>query len=518
MTFDSIRQAVAQWIAGTRPQSQPAQSEPQASDLQPQAASARQALPSLATWEPTMAGFRRFTGQSDLQSTLRDLSPLDQERQAQIGHYLYATNPLAKWLVNINVAYQLGGGVTLMAKDEAVQAVLDTFWHDPVNQWPVKLPQKIRDLGIFGEQCWPRFVAPGTGRVRLGYLDPTLIAQVVLDPDNAEQPIGIVTRTWTNYTEVPPRKYRVILGIDEEELTPLAQQLRREFTDGDCFYFAINKVSNGSRGISDLYDRADWLDGHEQFMFNRLERADLANRIVTDVTVTGATDAEIQERTKSFKLPPAGGAHLHNEKVAIEMKAPKLEAADASVDARMFRNLCLAGFPEHWVGGGGDVNRATAAEMDEPTFKLLEMAQAMTAHIVRTVATDQIRQAKRVGALRQTADESFDVQLPEMVKADLGKLAETFDKVSTAVASNVAQGLMLKEEARQLVALTVKPLGIELKPMTEEELDDLQAKRDLATASRDYQEGAPAGKVEIEAEAEKEKKTEPEKKDPARDE
>ena len=456
----------------------------------------RQALPSLSTWEPTLAGFRRFTGSQDLQSTLRDLSPIDQERQAQIGHFLFATNPMAKWMIRIGAAYQLGGGVSLVCEDPDTQELLDRFWRDPVNQWDVKLAQKVMDLGIFGEQCWPRFVAPGTGRVRLGYLDPTLIGQVILDPENAEQPIGIVTRQWMNAAyQQPVKKYRVVLPIDEDELTLDTQRLRAEFTDGDCYYFAINKVSNGSRGISELYDVADHLDGYEQFMFNRIERADLANRVVTDVTVTGATDAEIQERAKNFRLPPAGGAHIHNEKVALDVKAPKLEAADAAEDARLFRNQCLRGFPEHWFGGGGDVNRATAAEMDEPTFKLLELAQNYTAWMLKTVALDQIRQSKRVGALRQGASEIVQVQMPEMVKADMAKLGVGYQTVSATSSANVQAGLMTEEEARQLIALFVKPFGIDLKPLTQEELQRMKAERDLADASRDYQPGGPADKA-----------------------
>ena len=502
MNWASIKQRAAERLFGEEIRRREAEAMAAAEYCQQAAAEVRvqqavmqirQALPSLATWEPSMAGFRRFTGQHDLQSTLRDLAPLDQERQAHIGHYLFATNPMAKWLVKIGVAYQLGGGVTLAADDDEVQALLDAFWRDPVNQWDVKLPRKLQDLGIFGEQCWPRFVAPGTGRVRLGYLDPTLIGQVVLDPDNAEQPIGIITRTWTNVVNVPERRYRVILGIDEDELTPLAQQIRRDFTDGDCFYFAINHVSNGSRGISDLYDKADWLDGYEQFMFNRLERADLANRIVTDVTMTGATQSEVDTYRDSFKLPPPGGAHIHNDKVAIDMKAPKLEAADASIDARLFRHQCLAGFPEHWMGGGGDVNRATASEMDEPTFKLLEMAQHYTQHMIVTVCTDQIRQAKRVGALRQSASETFTVQLPEMVKADMGKLAETFDKVSRTATTNVREALMTKEEARRLIAITAKPLGVELAPMDQQALEALEEAQRERFESQDYREAGEAG-------------------------
>jgi hypothetical protein len=276
----------------------------------------------------------------------------------ELEYFHYLANPMAQWLLNIQVAYLAGDGVALASKDPDAQAVLEAWWTDPVNNWPYKLEKKMRELAMYGEQCWPAFTAPGTGRVRLGYLDPCLIQDVILDPDNAEQPIGIVTKKSVGAYAMPERRYRVILPITEEELMPPAQRIRQEFDDGECFYFAINSVSNGSRGISDLLPKIDWLDGYEQFMFARVERAELMNRIIFDLELTGFTQEQIEAFKKAFALPPPGGIHVHNEKVKLEPKTPKLEAADAAVDARLFKHQALAGYPEHWYGGGGDVNRA----------------------------------------------------------------------------------------------------------------------------------------------------------------
>lgn len=452
----------------------------------------RQAVPSLLTYDASMAGFRRLVGNHQEQTSLRDLPMPTHERMQEIAYYLYLANPMAKWLVKISAAYQLGGGVVLRAEDRDVQRLVDAFWNDPVNQWPMKLPNKVRELGMFGEQCWPAFTAPGTGRVRLGYLDPALIGQVVLDPDNAEQPIGIITKTWTNYRPQPERRYRVILDVSDDELTPLARQMRAEFTDGDCFFFAINRVSNGSRGISDLLDKADWVDGYEQFMFNRLERADLANRVLFDMEFTGLTEEEIIEKRKKLGQPQPGSWWVHNEKVKLNVNAPKLEAADAVVDARLFKHQCLAGYPEHWYGGGGDVNRATAGEMDEATFKLLEEAQQFTKGMISATLRFAIRQAKTVGSLKQKADETVDVQMPEMVKADMPKLADSFERVSRTANLNVNSRLMTKAEGRQLIAITTKPLGVTLAPMTDEQLDEMAAEDELDDARQDYDDGGNA--------------------------
>jgi len=461
-------------------------------------ARAQQALPISYLQDPTMYGFRRMTGSGQDQAALRDLPLPTHERMQELAYFLYLANPMAQWLLNIQVAYLAGEGVTVVSKDPDAQAVLEAWWTDPVNNWPLKLEKKMRELAMYGEQCWPAFTAPGTGRVRLGYLDPCLIQDVILDPDNAEQPIGVVTKKQVGAYGMPERRYRVILPITEEELMPPAQRLRQEFSDGECFYFAINSVSNGSRGISDLLPKADWLDGYEQLMFTRLERADLMNRIVADMELTGFTPEQIDEFKKRFTWPKPGGTHFHNEKVKLEYKAPKVEAADGAVDARLFKHQALAGYPEHWYGGGGDVNRATAGEMDEPTFKLLKLRQLVWKAILTQTGQYQLRQAKKAGTLKQAAEESFAVIFPEMVKADLSKIGPVLANVGQAVSGMLLERLVTKVEARRLFAVAAKSLGVELEELTEAQLAAIGASADFEEAAQDYL--SPAARKRAEGE------------------
>ncbi len=349
--WQQVRQAVGRWIAGD------------ASPFPPHAspATAQQSiLPASFGGDPSMAGYRRFSGNNG-QSALRDLPLPTHERAQQIAYFLYLTNPMAQWSVNIQTAYVVGEGASVLSSgdDEDVQAVLDAWWGDEQNDWDLKLDQKVRELGLYGEQCWPCFTAEGTGRVRLGYLDPFLIEEVVLSPDDAEQPIGVITKRYAiDGAEIPQRRLKVVTALSDEELGAAARRLRDRFADGECFYYAVNKVSNGSRGWSDLLARADWLDGYEQFMFQRLERADLGNRVVADIELQGMTPDQVAAYAKAFIAPKPGGHFFHNEKVKYTITSPDLHASDAAADARLFKHQAISGLPEHWYGGGGDVNRA----------------------------------------------------------------------------------------------------------------------------------------------------------------
>lgn len=493
MTWSSMRASLATKLFGDV--------IAQAVQTQVKAAHAQQAIgPVFGLADASLYGFRRMTGR-DNQSALRDLPLPTHERMQDIAYWLYLANPMAQWFVNQQTAYVIGSGVTLQTKDDSLRDVLDRFWNDPISRWSSRLVKKTRELGMYGEQCWPCFVSPGSGLVRVGYLDPCLIEEVILDPDNAELAIGVITKSNYQGTRAEQRRYRTALAVPEDELLPAAQQERSRLIDGDCFYFAVNHVSNGSRGWSDLLCKADWMDGYEQFLFQRLERADLANRVVTDVKMTGANDEQIKAYMKTFQLPPPGGAFIHNDKIELEHKAVDLQASDASMDARMFKHQCINPMPEHWYGGGGDVNRATAGEMDESTFKLFEMRQGEVKAIIAEVVGYQILRAKEAGGLPQALKPEWQAVFPEMVKADITKHSTAMSSTATANTSMLSQGVIDKAEARKIYAIVVKPLGIELEEKTTEELDQAAAERDLNDASADYQGNREASLVKGDAQS-----------------
>ena len=471
MNWQHIRQAMSEWIA-------------------PAPAAAQQAtLPSFFGGDPSMEGFRRFTGQGNGQAALRDLPLPTHERAQQLAYFLYLTNPMAQWLINIQTAYIVGEGAKVKAADgdEDVQALLDDWWHDEQNDWDAKLDNKVRELGLYGEQCWTAFVAQGTGRVRLGYLDPCLVDEVILSPDDAEQPIGVITKRYAlDGGEIPQRRIKVVSALSEEELGGYAMRLREDFADGECFYYAVNKVSNGSRGWSDLLARADWLDGYEQFMFQRLERADLGNRVITDIMLTGMTPEQVAAYAKAFVPPKAGGHFFHNEKVTYDIKSPNMNATDAREDARMFKNQAISGVPEHWFGGGGDTNRATAAEMDEPAYKIFQSRQKTVKGIVQKTARHAVRQAKVWGQISNSASEQVTAEFPSMVQADVAKIGAAMQSLSAALSVQVTQQTITKAEARRVFATTVQRLGVELDQLTDADLNDLQRQSQEQDEQQDY--------------------------------
>lgn len=412
-------------------------------------------------------GWRRLTGDAR-----RDLSSITQTRMQELGVYMWRTNPLANRLIELPVAFLLAEGVTLQVKDEEAQKWLRKFWNDPINNMDIKLPKKVRELALYGEQCYPAFVNEMNGHVRLGYLDPGLIETVVTDPDNIEQPIGVVTK---KDRKGIARRYRIIVNGPEDAFSKRTRDIRETFTDGDCFYFTVNDLSNATRGHSDLLPQIDWLDGYDHSLFGELERWDFLRAFVWDVTLKGATPEEVKQRAREIAPPRPGSVRVHNDSETWNAVVPELNGADNNETARLFRNHILGGrsIPEHWFGGGGDVNRATAGEMGEPTFKDLSMRQRYIKHMLEEIGTFVIRQKTLVlyGSEPDQSDEPEDYEVSavfaEMIASDTSKYATALVSVVTAVAAAVDRHLLSQSSAVALIALVAGRMGLEVDPEAE---------------------------------------------------
>jgi len=363
------------------------------------------------------------------------------------------------------LGYILGEGVKLHCDDDDNQAILKRFWRDPINQMDMKLTKKARELALFGEQCYPTFINKVTGHVRLGYLDPALIETVVTDPDNSEQPIGIVT---CKDSKGIARRYKIIVNGSENVFTQRTQEIRTTFTDGEAFYFTINDLSNGKRGRSDLLAQADWLDGYDQFLFGELDRAQFLRAFIWDVELKGATPEEVKIRAKGISPPAPGSTRVHNDSEIWTAVTPQLNAHDSSASASLFRNHVLGGatIAEHWFGGGGNVNRAVGAEMGEPTFKMFAMRQKTIKHILESIGIYVLRQASlaKGGAEPDLEDEAFEVEaiFPEMTAKDTSKYAAAFQQIVVGAAIGVEKGLITEETAIKLINAISGRLGIEI--------------------------------------------------------
>lgn len=405
-------------------------------------------------------GWRRLTGDTD-----RDLAPITQRRAREVSAWLWQANLMANRIIELPLAYLLADGVKLEVNDEDAQAMLNRFWNDPINSMDLKLEKKVRELALFGEQCYPTFVNEHTGHVRLGYLDPALIETVVVDPDNPEQQIGIVT---VKDRKGGARRYRVIVNGEEEELfSERTRKIRDTFTDGDAFYFNINSLSSGARGRPDLLASADWLDAYDDFLFGEVDRNRYLRAFVWDVTLKGANDDAVKQRAREIAPPSPNSVRVHNDSETWNAVTPDIKSGDTSESARLLRNHVLGGatLPEHWYGGGGDVNRSTGESMGDPAFKMMSMRQRTIKYMLEQIARFAIRQW---AIKNQRSVDLGDGDLlpsavfPEMIARDTTRYAAALQQVVVAAAMAVERGFISRKLALRMIAAVASQLGVEI--------------------------------------------------------
>lgn len=321
--------------------------------------------------------------------TNRDLSTQRHIDMLDICYRLFMTNPLARRMINIQVDFIIGSGITPVldpekGEEEAyLSEVIMGFWNDFDNNWPIKQEMKCRELILYGEQCYQPFVNEANGRVKLGYIDPAMIMSVDMHPDNPERPGELMLRT-----------------VDRKRMAVMWEDPKTELLDGDVFFFRENCVSNANRGYSDLLFAIDWLSALDESLYDVLDNLTYSNMFMFDVTVKGVQGEELDEKAKEIeeRKPRAGGTRVHNEDEEWDILTPKITTMENLEALKLVRNMILGGggFPEHWFGAGGDVNRAVGSVMGIPTYRSLERKQRHFLWLVSTLLRYQCEQTAAV--------------------------------------------------------------------------------------------------------------------------
>lgn len=419
-------------------------------------------------------------GWRPISATNRDLSPVTQKRMQELAHHAWEQHRIANRLIELPIAFILGDGAKVTCTSEEAQVWVDQWWSDPINRLDLTLEKRVRELALFGEQVI--IVFTGTdGHIRHGAIDPSMIQEVVVDPDNAALPIGVMVRD----RDGDQRTFKVLLdGDDASLLMPAALDAREKMTAGVCHFWRVNDLLTGSRGRSDLLSAIDIADAYSQLVFGEVERAAAMRMAMWDVTLTGATEAQVKERASQISPPSPMSIRVHNDAEKWDAISPKLESADASETLRVIRNEVLGGgsIPEHWYGGGGDVNRATAAEMDEPTYKVFRRRQLLWQAILEAEARHVIRSHLVASGRSPVIPDDMlpKADFPAMQSVDVARYAQALAQLVGAVASAIQAGLLTEETGVALIASVAEKFGIEIDPV--EELKKAQKQKAKRTA------------------------------------
>lgn len=439
----------------------------------------------LTTGDGEDPGFRRITSLA----TLRDLNPLMHDRMLQVCYFLAVTTPFGKRIVEILTDYTLGKGVRVTAKDPRVQEVIDDFWKDEVNDMDANIETWCDEKTIFGELCIPVAVNPVSGKVRVGYIDPMNIdtiqfAEMATSDGTASINVPFAVRLRREVGEVLQKPMPIIRRIDD----PNDENYGR--LAGECFYFTLNKVKSASRGFSELFSLADWVDLFDQMIFDFGDKVRFLNSFVWHYTLMGADPKKVDEfKNKLTKDPPRqGGVIVTNEQVTITAQTPDFKGQDMAQGAAMVKKYGLggAGIPPVLMGDGDDANRASALEMNAPFTKKIQKRQNLLSRCIKAVLNFVLDCAQRAGVLPAGIDLSYTIEFPEIAIKDLDKGAQTLTGAATALQLGQQEGWVTGQTAARAFHTLLSEIGVDIDD-SQEEYEAAQEEKDERAAKQQNQ-------------------------------
>jgi hypothetical protein len=374
----------------------------------------------------------------------------------RLAHFLYRKNCRAWSGTEILKDFALGDGVKHQATDPKVQAVLDNHWE--INEWDDKIEERMRALSLSGEQIYPTFVNDNTGLVKLSTISPFKIKNITRDPKNAENQEFIIT-------SLKAYQKTKIINIDDDGKL-----------EGETFYFAVNRVSGGTRGVPDMLPSVDWLEGLDGMLFSLMERSSLAQDIVFDLTYEGANDKECREMALEFiQSLKAGGAYAHNEKVKLEIKAPELAASDAetviSILLRQIQSgMRLAGL---FFGDAEDLTKGSASELSMPVAKAIKARQNFWKRLLTKIFKYQIQQSKAHGQLEGVTDFGFKISMAPILLRDVKVITDSLISLGTTLAEATEEHYISNKEAAEIYRGALEQLGSLMDDFDPEDFKDI---------------------------------------------
>jgi hypothetical protein len=389
-------------------------------------------------------GFRNISGNI----YTKELPPITQDRMFQICYWLWCWNDMAKWVVNTINNYVIGDGWSVTSDDESINEFLTDWWK--VNNMNRFFNNITRELSIYGEIYITKHVQSFTSKTYLGYIEPSRVDSVIIDPENAKIKIGIkLKQDSENYY----RQYKII--TDESLISKKGLVLRNSFTDGYVYYENINNVTNNPRGMSDLFTIADKLDGLEGFHFDLYDRYKLLNSFIWDLLAEGADIKKLKEIEETFKKT-AGSVFTHNENITLTAISPTLNSVEADEAARTLRIPILGAFsiPPHFYSDPANTNRATALEMGSPFHRFISERQGIIKGFLEVVVTDVLETAN--------LNSEFKVIAPEVSAKDATAFSQILTNVTNSVISAMMNKIIDLQSARKLYVDAVQKYGYEL--------------------------------------------------------
>lgn len=385
-----------------------------------------------------------------------DLPPQVLKKGQRLALLLWRKNVRAFAAVELVKDFVLGDGVKIRAADDKVHELLLEHWE--VNEWEDKAEERIRALGIFGEQLYPAFVS-SNGLVRISSITPFRIAHINRNPDDPEDLISVSTfKTMENPTLL------IVPGTvsGEMQIRKIIKMNADGKLAGEAFYFAVNRVSGATRGFPDMLPSVDWLEGLDGAIFSLLERLEISQKVVYDIEYVGLDGKEVDKKNKQFSSQiKSGSTFTHNEKVKLNVKSPQLGAADADkviqiIMRQINSGMRMAGL---FFGDAVDLTRSSASELTVPVAKMIQGRQNFFKRMLKKIFRFQIEQGINHGRLDGVEDFSFEIEMAPIFLKDMKTVTGALTDLVTVLDTARINNWLTADQAQAVFIMNLEQLS-----------------------------------------------------------
>lgn len=399
----------------------------------------------------------------------RELPPYTHDRMIRASFMAYRTNPLAYRLIEMQVNFVLGNGISLTASNPALMKVILDWWVNPWNNWPRKIHQRLRDIYIYGEWLHRPYVNATTGKTFIADIQPDQIEKVFNDPIQHSEIDSIVFKEVIKDQASIDEKVQI--PVIRQRLDPIKVELSN--WSGEIFLHGINRTTDTMRGIGQLFPVLDYIDMYDQILWARTEKIEVASQFYFDLEMVGKTQDEIQKfLAEETNIPPGPGSVWgHNEQAKMTMVAPDMKADDFSSDIRNIKSFIVnnMGWPGTWFDDPGSAGRAVASEMSEPALRGVTNLQAMIREFLRIEIDYVVAHAQKApdGGLDSDMDPEYTITFNRPSARDIAKVAPALARLGQfAKAAVIETGTLTVAEARQVLVDQLNQLNITDTPLT----------------------------------------------------
>lgn len=326
---------------------------------------------------------------------------VDRDRERLRTRSAYFQNPLFGSAVDICVALLIGDEFSYATPmlDQAARTIIDELWAE--NDLGTLVSQRlVTEHMLDGETCAVMPLPeddPGTDMpARVALLD-----------------VGQSVRLRASVT-----------GGVEAVITPGADGREITWEQGRFVWAANAALWNDPRGWPVAMRAVEPAAAYLTLLNHRINTHELQARVlgVQKVFVDRENPnsrAAYQAKAAAYRSLPRRGGVLTLPMVegkdgkvisdSLDFTTPGSGAANAETDARALMRLtglAMGGLPEHWLGEGGNANRATAGEMSLPAVRLALRRQAMIRSILDRLVRAEL--ARRLGPGRRYTLTTWD--------------------------------------------------------------------------------------------------------------